>query len=139
MAERIIEPEAEAELEEAGDRYEESVPGLGLDFLLEMRERTLGLAEAPLRHPVFGAVACGALMPLGGFRTSSSTCLWVTPCTCSRSCIHDDVRGTGRTEARCGSDDLVIAWSGSFLSRGDEMLESFLRALPFDLLHAVVA
>ena len=39
MAELIIEPEAEAELEEAGDRYEESVPGLGLDFLLEMRER----------------------------------------------------------------------------------------------------
>jgi hypothetical protein len=27
MAELIIEPEAEAELEEAGDRYEESVPG----------------------------------------------------------------------------------------------------------------
>jgi hypothetical protein len=40
MAELIIEPEAEAELEEAGDRYEESVPGLGLDFLLEMRGRT---------------------------------------------------------------------------------------------------
>jgi toxin ParE1/3/4 len=57
MAELIIEPEAEAELEEAADRYEESVPGLGLDFLLEMRERTLELAEAPLRHPVFGGVA----------------------------------------------------------------------------------
>jgi hypothetical protein len=57
MAELIIEPEAEAELEEPGDRYEESVPGLGLDFLLEMRERTLELAEVPLRHPVFGGVA----------------------------------------------------------------------------------
>jgi len=34
MAERIIEPEAEAKLEDAGDRYEESVPGLGLEFLL---------------------------------------------------------------------------------------------------------
>jgi hypothetical protein len=56
ITELIIEPEAEAELEEAGDRYEESVPGLGLDFLLEMRERTLELAEAPLRHPVFGPV-----------------------------------------------------------------------------------
>ncbi len=41
MAELIIEPGAEAELEEAGDRYDESVPGLGLDFLLEMRKRTL--------------------------------------------------------------------------------------------------
>ena len=41
MAELIIEPEAEAELEEAGDRYEESVPGLGLEFLLEMRRQWL--------------------------------------------------------------------------------------------------
>jgi hypothetical protein len=57
MAELIIEPEAEAELEEAGDRYDESVPGLGLDFLLEMRKRTLELAEAPLSYPVFGGVA----------------------------------------------------------------------------------
>jgi hypothetical protein len=48
MAELIVEPEAEAELEEAGERYEESVPGLGLEFLLETRERTLELAEAPL-------------------------------------------------------------------------------------------
>jgi hypothetical protein len=90
MAELIVEPEAEAELEEAGDRYEESLPGLGLEFLLEMRERTLELAEAPLRHPVFGGVA------------------------------HDDVRGTGRTEARCGCDDLAVAQSGISLSRGDK-------------------
>lgn len=54
MAELIVEPEAEAELEEAGDRYEESVPGLGLEFLLEMRKRTIELAEAPLSYPVFG-------------------------------------------------------------------------------------
>lgn len=57
MSELIIEPEAEAELEEAGDRYEESVPGLGLDFLLEMRKRTLELGEAPFTYPVFGGVA----------------------------------------------------------------------------------
>jgi len=57
MAELIIEPEAEAELEEAGDRYEESVPGLGLEFLVEMRKRTLELAEAPFSYPVFGGVA----------------------------------------------------------------------------------
>jgi len=57
MAELIIEPEAEAELEEAGDRYEQSVPGLGLEFMLEMRERTLELAGAPLSYPVFGGVA----------------------------------------------------------------------------------
>ena len=56
MAELIIEPEAEAELEEAANRYEESVPGLGLDFVLEMRQRTLEMAEAPLRYPVFGSV-----------------------------------------------------------------------------------
>jgi hypothetical protein len=35
-----IEPEAEAELEEAADRYEENVPGLGREFLAEMRRRT---------------------------------------------------------------------------------------------------
>lgn len=57
MAELIVEPEAEAELEEAGDRYQESVPGLGLEFLLEMRQRTLELAEAPLSYPVFGGIA----------------------------------------------------------------------------------
>lgn len=57
MAELIVEPEAEAELEEASDRYEESVPGLGLEFLLEMRARTLEVAEAPLSFPVFGGVA----------------------------------------------------------------------------------
>jgi hypothetical protein len=54
MAELIIEPEAEAELEEVGDRYEESVPGLGLDFLLEMRKRTLEIADAPHSYPVGG-------------------------------------------------------------------------------------
>ncbi|MEO7035516.1 MAG: type II toxin-antitoxin system RelE/ParE family toxin [Polyangiaceae bacterium] len=56
MAELIIEPEAEAELEDAANRYEASVPGLGIDFLLEMRQRTLEVAEAPLLHPVFGGV-----------------------------------------------------------------------------------
>ncbi len=56
MAELIIEPEAEAELEEASARYEESVPGLGLEFLLEMRQRTFEVAEAPRRYPVFGGV-----------------------------------------------------------------------------------
>jgi len=35
MGELIIEPEAEAEFEEASDRYEEGVPGLGLEFPLE--------------------------------------------------------------------------------------------------------
>jgi hypothetical protein len=73
MAELIIEPEAEAELEEAGDRYEESVPGLGLDFLLEVRERTLELAEAPLSHPAFGGVA--DVRPAQGAATQS----WTAP------------------------------------------------------------
>ena len=36
----VIEPEAEAELEEAAIRYEEAVAGLGHDFLAEMRSRT---------------------------------------------------------------------------------------------------
>lgn len=52
MAELIVEPETEAELEGAGNRYEESVPGLGLEFLLEMRGRTLELATVPLRSGI---------------------------------------------------------------------------------------
>lgn len=51
-----IEPEAEAELEEAADQYDEAVPGLGLDFVVEMRERTALVHAAPLTYPVFGGV-----------------------------------------------------------------------------------
>lgn len=49
-----IEPEAEAELEEAAQRYEHAVPGLGFEFLAEMRHRTNAVLEAPLRHPRSG-------------------------------------------------------------------------------------
>jgi hypothetical protein len=52
-----IEPEAEGELEEAADRYEESLPGLGREFLAEMRQRTQDIIEAPSRFPAFGNVA----------------------------------------------------------------------------------
>lgn len=51
-----IEPEAEAELEEAADRYTESVPGLGLEFLAEMRKRTREVLAHPDRFPVFAGV-----------------------------------------------------------------------------------
>jgi toxin ParE1/3/4 len=51
-----IEPEAEAELEHAADRYEESVPGLGLEFLAEMRLRTSEVLDAPHRFPPYGGV-----------------------------------------------------------------------------------
>jgi hypothetical protein len=51
-----VESEAEAELEDAADRYESAVPGLGLDFLAEMRERTLDVLEAPHTFPPFGGV-----------------------------------------------------------------------------------
>jgi hypothetical protein len=52
----VIEPEAEAELEQASDRYEESVPELGLHFLQEMRERTRDVLDAPHRFPTFGGL-----------------------------------------------------------------------------------
>ena len=52
----LIEPEAEAELDEAADRYEASVPGLGLEFLTEMRQRTRDVLDAPHRFPPFGGV-----------------------------------------------------------------------------------
>jgi hypothetical protein len=50
MAYLTIEPEAEAELEGAANRYDESVRRLGLDCVFEMRQRTLEMTEAPLRH-----------------------------------------------------------------------------------------
>jgi hypothetical protein len=37
MTRLFIEPEAEAELEEAAVRYEDAVPGLGQRFVAEMR------------------------------------------------------------------------------------------------------
>ena len=51
-----IEPEAEAELEKAADRYAESVPGLGLEFLAEMRKRTRDVFAHPERFPWFAGV-----------------------------------------------------------------------------------
>jgi hypothetical protein len=53
----VIEPEAEAELEEAAERYEDSVVGLGLEFLAEMRQRTQNILEAPHRYPPFCGVS----------------------------------------------------------------------------------
>jgi toxin ParE1/3/4 len=50
----VIEPEAEAELEEAADRYESNVVGLGLAFLVELRRRTRDVLETPEGFPLFG-------------------------------------------------------------------------------------
>ena len=52
----VIEPEAEAELEHAAVRYEESFPGLGLEFLAEMRNRGRDVLAAPQGFPAFGGV-----------------------------------------------------------------------------------
>jgi len=49
-----IEPEAEEELENAAERYERAVPGLGQQFLAEMRRRVSEVVESPLSFPVFG-------------------------------------------------------------------------------------
>jgi hypothetical protein len=50
----VIEPEAEVELEEAAVRYDAAVPGLGQEFLAEMRLRVDEVVEAPSSFPVFG-------------------------------------------------------------------------------------
>jgi hypothetical protein len=49
-----IEPEAEEELDGAAARYEGAVPGLGRQFLAEMRQRVGDIIEAPQSFPVFG-------------------------------------------------------------------------------------
>jgi len=53
----VVEPEAEAELEEAATRYEDNVPGLGLAFLAELRARTYQVLEAPHQFPRFCGTA----------------------------------------------------------------------------------
>ncbi|HEY1692935.1 MAG TPA: hypothetical protein VGG39_12280 [Polyangiaceae bacterium] len=50
----FVEPEAEEELEQAADRYEAAVAGLGQQFVAEMRGRVRDVLEAPLSFPVFG-------------------------------------------------------------------------------------
>jgi hypothetical protein len=52
MTRLFIEPEAEEELDEAAARYEEAVPGLGRQFLGEMRQRVGDVLRVPLSFPV---------------------------------------------------------------------------------------
>jgi hypothetical protein len=54
MTRLFIEPEAEEELDEAAARYEDAVPGLGQQFLAEMRQRVGDVLPTPLSFPVFG-------------------------------------------------------------------------------------
>ena len=54
MTRLYIEPEAEEELDQAAARYENQVPGLGLQFLTEMRQRVRDVLDAPLSCPLFG-------------------------------------------------------------------------------------
>jgi plasmid stabilization system protein ParE len=48
----IIRPEAEAELAEAFDWYEQRVPGLGEDFLVAFDVALSSILSNPLQHPV---------------------------------------------------------------------------------------
>jgi hypothetical protein len=54
MTRLFVEPEAEEELDEAAARYEDAVPGLGQQFLAEMRQRVGDVLPTPLSFPVFG-------------------------------------------------------------------------------------
>ena len=53
MTELHIEPEADAELEEAAIRYEQNLRGLGMQFLAEMRQRIRDVLETPESFPRF--------------------------------------------------------------------------------------
>jgi hypothetical protein len=93
---RYIEPEAEAELEESADQYDVAVPGLGLDFILEMRERTERVFEGPSEYPVFGdakdvrcAHAVGRFPHLIVYLVTADTVHGLP------SCIHGGSRGIG--------------------------------------------
>jgi hypothetical protein len=56
MTKLYVEADAELELEQAAVRYEESVGGLGVQFLAEMRGRVRDVVAAPLSFPIFGDV-----------------------------------------------------------------------------------
>ncbi|HEY5961222.1 MAG TPA: type II toxin-antitoxin system RelE/ParE family toxin [Polyangiaceae bacterium] len=68
MTSLLIEPEAEVELEQTATYYEDVSPGLGLDFLAEIRQRTSQIVEAPHRYPPFGSVeGVQCAHPIGRF------------------------------------------------------------------------
>jgi hypothetical protein len=54
MTRLYIEPEAEEELEETTARYEDAIPGLGQQFLAEIRRRVRDVLEGPMGFPIFG-------------------------------------------------------------------------------------
>lgn len=49
-----LHPDAKAELHEAAAWYEERRPGLGLDFLREVRRGVREICQAPARSPLWG-------------------------------------------------------------------------------------
>jgi plasmid stabilization system protein ParE len=53
MTRLFVEPEAEEELELTALRYERAAPGLGRQYLEEMRQRIRDIAETPMRFPQF--------------------------------------------------------------------------------------
>ena len=48
----IIRPEVEAEIHDAFSWYEEQIPGLGADFLLNLDAAFQGILRNPLQYPV---------------------------------------------------------------------------------------
>ena len=50
--ELIVEPEAEAEIAEAGDRYNQQVPGLGIDFVLAVDSTLTAIRQNPFQYQV---------------------------------------------------------------------------------------
>jgi plasmid stabilization system protein ParE len=48
----IIRPEAEADLQEAFDWYEQCVPGLGVDFLAAIDAALVSIRSNPRHHPL---------------------------------------------------------------------------------------
>lgn len=60
--ELIIRPEAEAEMAEAFDWYEQRVPGLGSDFILAIDAVLESIIRNPLQYPVVNKTVRRALL-----------------------------------------------------------------------------
>jgi len=114
-----IEPEAEPELDEAAQRYEDTVQGLGFEFLVEMRRRTDRCSKRPSDiHCSEGPRTFAARMPWGVFLTSSCTWYIARQFTCSRSCIR------GQREPHAGAPDVLLGMQSIRRPVRDEPLRS---------------
>ena len=92
----ILRPEAEAEMADAFEWYEECVPGLGGEFLLCVDAVFNSILRNPLQFPVFTELPDAPSRAV--FRTRSSLSRTMSVWLCCRSSMPNGTRRAGRNE-----------------------------------------